>query len=94
MLELNILYGFVWQDPTEQTQIDNYMVQQLDGTSNEWGWCKQKVPALFANVHLAFFYCPDIYFSWLNYKDFFGMHILAWCKCNIGGLACYVQSRS
>jgi hypothetical protein len=39
------------------------MVQQLDGTSNEWGWCKQKVPALFANVHLAFFYCPDIYFS-------------------------------
>lgn len=31
------------QDPTAQTEIDNYMVQQLDGTVNEWGWCKQKV---------------------------------------------------
>lgn len=31
------------QDPTEQTKIDNYMVQELDGTVNEWGWCKQKV---------------------------------------------------
>lgn len=31
------------QDPTEQTAIDNFMVQQLDGTVNEWGWCKQKV---------------------------------------------------
>jgi enolase len=26
-----------------QTEIDNFMVQQLDGTKNEWGWCKQKV---------------------------------------------------
>ena len=33
----------LFQDPTEQTQIDDFMVQQLDGTSNEWGWCKQKV---------------------------------------------------
>ena len=31
------------QDPTEQTEIDNYMVHELDGTQNEWGWCKQKV---------------------------------------------------
>ena len=31
------------QDPTQQAEIDNFMVQQLDGTSNEWGWCKQKV---------------------------------------------------
>jgi len=31
------------QDPTQQTAIDNFMVQQLDGTQNEWGWCKQKV---------------------------------------------------
>ena len=31
------------QDPTQQTAIDNLMVQQLDGTVNEWGWCKQKV---------------------------------------------------
>ena len=33
----------VLQDPTTQTEIDNFMVQQLDGTKNEWGWCKQKV---------------------------------------------------
>ena len=33
----------MFQDPTEQVEIDNFMVQQLDGTSNEWGWCKQKV---------------------------------------------------
>jgi enolase len=38
------------QDPTEQVDIDNFMVQQLDGTSNEWGWCKQK---LGANAILA-----------------------------------------
>ena len=31
------------QDPTQHTAIDNLMVQQLDGTINEWGWCKQKV---------------------------------------------------
>lgn len=34
---------FFLQDPTKQVEIDNFMVQQLDGTSNEWGWCKQKV---------------------------------------------------
>jgi enolase len=31
------------QNPTDQTGIDNFMVQELDGTQNEWGWCKQKV---------------------------------------------------
>ena len=31
------------QDPRDQVAIDNFMVQQLDGTVNEWGWCKQKV---------------------------------------------------
>ncbi|KAJ0799452.1 putative phosphopyruvate hydratase [Helianthus annuus] len=38
------------KDPTDQTGIDNYMVQELDGTKNEWGWCKQK---LGANAILA-----------------------------------------
>ncbi|GAB2300672.1 hypothetical protein Dimus_034706 [Dionaea muscipula] len=38
------------KDPTQQTEIDNFMVQQLDGTVNEWGWCKQK---LGANAILA-----------------------------------------
>ena len=31
------------QDPTEQTKIDNFMVQELDESLKEWGWCKQKV---------------------------------------------------
>lgn len=37
-------------DCTKQVQIDNKMVQELDGTKNEWGWCKQK---LGANAILA-----------------------------------------
>uniref|UniRef100_A0A2P2MG80 phosphopyruvate hydratase n=1 Tax=Rhizophora mucronata TaxID=61149 RepID=A0A2P2MG80_RHIMU len=42
--------ALVGKDPTDQTAIDNFMVQQLDGTVNEWGWCKQK---LGANAILA-----------------------------------------
>ncbi|KAH7512100.1 hypothetical protein FEM48_Zijuj12G0054700 [Ziziphus jujuba var. spinosa] len=42
--------ALIGKDPTEQVAIDNYMVQQLDGTVNEWGWCKQK---LGANAILA-----------------------------------------
>ncbi|WVZ55165.1 hypothetical protein U9M48_005864 [Paspalum notatum var. saurae] len=42
--------ALVGKDPTAQTEIDNFMVQQLDGTKNEWGWCKQK---LGANAILA-----------------------------------------
>ncbi|XP_042389135.1 enolase-like [Zingiber officinale] len=42
--------ALIGKDPIEQAQIDNYMVQQLDGTQNEWGWCKQK---LGANAILA-----------------------------------------
>ncbi|KAK9150038.1 hypothetical protein Syun_008347 [Stephania yunnanensis] len=39
----------------DQTAIDNYMVQQLDGTVNEWGWCKQKLGAnAILAVSLAF----------------------------------------
>ncbi|KAG0628407.1 hypothetical protein M758_1G024500 [Ceratodon purpureus] len=38
------------QDPTDQSAIDNFMVHELDGTQNEWGWCKQK---LGANAILA-----------------------------------------
>ena len=44
------LYGTLserLQDPAEQTKIDNFMVHELDGTVNEWGWCKQKVPYVF-----------------------------------------------
>lgn len=41
------LIGF---DVTKQTQIDKLMVETLDGTQNEWGWCKAK---LGANAILA-----------------------------------------
>ncbi|CAN1275785.1 unnamed protein product [Linum perenne] len=34
--------ALIGKDPAEQTAIDTLMVQQLDGTVNEWGWCKQK----------------------------------------------------
>ncbi|CAL5036558.1 unnamed protein product [Urochloa decumbens] len=42
--------AIIGKDPTEQVEIDNFMVQELDGTSNDWGWCKQK---LGANAILA-----------------------------------------
>ncbi|KAI3518187.1 hypothetical protein L2E82_35848 [Cichorium intybus] len=49
---VNTIIGpaLVGKDPTDQSGIDNFMVQQLDGTQNEWGWCKQK---LGANAILA-----------------------------------------
>jgi enolase len=40
----------VGMDPTKQTEIDKMMVEELDGTQNEWGWCKSK---LGANAILA-----------------------------------------
>jgi enolase len=42
--------ALVGKDPVKQQEIDDYMVQELDGTTNEWGWCKQK---LGANAILA-----------------------------------------
>ncbi|KAI5080056.1 hypothetical protein GOP47_0005535 [Adiantum capillus-veneris] len=42
--------ALVGKDPTNQKEIDNFMVHELDGTKNEWGWCKQK---LGANAILA-----------------------------------------
>ena len=32
-------------DVTHQVKIDRKMVEEVDGTQNEWGWCKQKVGA-------------------------------------------------
>jgi len=40
----------VGMDVTKQKEIDDLMVQTLDGTTNEWGWCKAK---LGANAILA-----------------------------------------
>jgi len=42
--------ALIGKDPTDQTALDNFMVHELDGTKNEWGWCKQK---LGANAILA-----------------------------------------
>ncbi|GBG72746.1 hypothetical protein CBR_g12313 [Chara braunii] len=42
--------ALIGKDVTEQTAIDKFMVEELDGTQNEWGWCKQK---LGANAILA-----------------------------------------
>ncbi|KAL8509351.1 hypothetical protein ACS0TY_016527 [Phlomoides rotata] len=49
---VNTIIGpaLIGKNPTDQTGTDNFMVQQLDGTQNEWGWCKQK---LGANAILA-----------------------------------------
>lgn len=32
-------------DVTQQEAIDRKMVEEIDGTQNEWGWCKQKIGA-------------------------------------------------
>ena len=32
-------------DVTKQSQIDKKMVEEVDGTTNEWGWCKSKIGA-------------------------------------------------
>merc|ERR1711967_202614 len=37
-------------DVTQQSAIDKKMVEEMDGTKNEWGWCKSK---LGANAILA-----------------------------------------
>ncbi|KAL3327643.1 hypothetical protein AABB24_035358 [Solanum stoloniferum] len=49
---VNAIIGpaLIGKDPTDQTGLDNFMVHELDGTQNEWGWCKEK---LGANAILA-----------------------------------------
>jgi len=42
--------ALIGMDVTQQTVIDAKMVEVLDGTKNEWGWCKSK---LGANAILA-----------------------------------------
>lgn len=37
--------ALVGMDPTKQVEIDNKMVQVVDGSKNEWGWSKAKVGA-------------------------------------------------
>ena len=49
---VNTIIGpaLVGMSPAEQQQIDDKMVQELDGSKNEWGWSKSK---LGANAILA-----------------------------------------
>ncbi|XP_068655589.1 uncharacterized protein [Aristolochia californica] len=44
---VNAIIGpaLIGKDPTEQTKIDNFMVQVLDRTVNEWDCCKPKLGA-------------------------------------------------
>ncbi|OXB71323.1 UNVERIFIED_CONTAM: hypothetical protein H355_016345 [Colinus virginianus] len=42
--------ALIGKDPCDQKGIDKLMVEELDGTKNEWGWCKSK---LGANAILA-----------------------------------------
>ena len=42
--------ALIGKDPRNQFKLDKYMVQTLDGTKNEFGWCKKK---LGANAILA-----------------------------------------
>lgn len=83
------------QDPIEQTQIDNFMVQQLDGTSNEWGWCKQKVQNglhSFAFMLLFVLQAVDFLMVWSFLIGTLGLS--AWCECYSGCITCCVQSWS
>jgi enolase len=49
-VEKYILPALLGLDVTAQEKIDKLMVETLDGTKNEWGWCKSK---LGANAILA-----------------------------------------
>lgn len=42
--------ALVGKNPVDQVAIDDFMVKELDGTQNQWGWCKQR---LGANAILA-----------------------------------------
>ena len=35
----------IGMDPKDQAKIDNFMVEELDGSKNEWGWSKSKLGA-------------------------------------------------
>lgn len=37
--------GLKGMDETDQKAVDKKMVEELDGTTNEWGWCKSKLGA-------------------------------------------------
>lgn len=42
--------ALIGKEVSDQRALDKFMVEELDGTKNEWGWCKSK---LGANAILA-----------------------------------------
>jgi enolase len=44
---VNTIIGpkIIGMDPRQQTKIDKFMVEELDGSKNEWGWSKSKLGA-------------------------------------------------
>ncbi|KAF4676875.1 phosphopyruvate hydratase eno2 [Perkinsus chesapeaki] len=44
-VEKIIAPALIGKDVTDQAGIDKLMVEELDGTQNEWGWCKAKLGA-------------------------------------------------
>lgn len=37
--------ALIGMNPMDQQKIDDFMVKELDGSRNEWGWCKSKLGA-------------------------------------------------
>jgi len=44
-IETIIKPALLGKDCTKQKELDDLMVKDLDGTQNEWGWCKSKLGA-------------------------------------------------
>ncbi len=90
----HLLFCFIdSQDPTEQTKLDTFMVHELDGTTNEWGWCKQKVWSwLLFTVPFAA-YCVNLLSLYEFHANwcFFLFNFPAWSKCYIGSIPCCLQ---
>lgn len=76
----------ILQDATDQTGLDNFMVHELDGTQNEWGWCKQKV---FMLMHKYQVHSSIIRSSLFISLTVFGFSS-AWCKCHPSCITCCV----
>lgn len=87
------MFNVFLQDPTQQTEIDNYMVQQLDGTVNEWGWCKQKVSNWFFIFMFSFIFFSVYMIYWVLTFSLI-LIIAAWSQCYSGCVPCCLQSWS
>jgi enolase len=86
--------ALVGKDPTDQSGIDLFMVRELDGTQNEWGWPKAKVrvsvelakPSTenIACMEIFIVICCLLLFASLRYLGYkkWCIQIVAWkCLC-------------